>query len=402
MLKKIHHPLTAVFVTLLIDKMGENIVYPLLPFILAAYQPDGLTLGLLAATATLFAVLAGPLIGALSDAYGRRRVLIACITVNVGSFLLFGWAGSLSLIFLARAINGVASATTGTAQAYIADISAPENQARNQGISGAAFGLGAIVGPALGGGLVGWGVSVPIFVAAALSAINLVQVILLVQESLPLEHRKPFRREQLNVFAPMLALLSNARTRRVAIAFVCFNLAFSAFASLLVLNLKDALGWNAAQASGIFVVVGITLTYIQVGVLGRLVKSWGEARVNRTGMLLVAAGLALLPLAPLVGWAAATVVVLSGILLAIGAGLTIPTARVLVASKMPASEQGVSFGSLMSLAGLASALGPVAGGALYDVSTAGCFLLQAVICVVGAGILQQEILATRPSGTPQA
>jgi MFS family permease len=385
--KKLNHPLTAIFATLLLDKMGENLIYPLLPFILKSYNPNGLTLGLLAATATFFSVLAGPVIGSLSDTYGRRPILIGCIGVNVIALLMFGVAATLPLIFLSRAIGGIATATTGTAQAFIADISTPSNQARNQGISGAAFGLGAIIGPALGGGLVGYGATVPIFVAAILSGLNFIQVLALIKESLPKENRKPFLLKHFNIILPIVGLLKNPHTQRAATAFGCFNLAFSAFASLLVLNLKDSLGWNAAQSSGIFVIVGITLTYIQVGVLGGLVERKGEAIVNRDGLLLVALGLGILPLAPLWPMASATVVVSAGILLAIGSGLTIPTARAMVSAGMQANEQGVSFGSLMALSGMASALGPVLGGLIYDQSTAAAFLLQAAICLGGAYIL---------------
>lgn len=162
MLKKLHTPIGLVFTTLFLDKLGENIVYPLLPFILAAYKPDALTLGLVASVGTLFAVLTGPLAGSLSDALGRRPVILVCIAINLISLLMFGWAGSLTMVFTSRALNGVGSSTMGTLQAYITDISTPENRAKNLGVSGAAFGLGAIAGPALGGGLVGLGPSVPI------------------------------------------------------------------------------------------------------------------------------------------------------------------------------------------------------------------------------------------------
>jgi len=159
MLKKINSSLGIVFITLFLDKLGENIVYPLLPFILAAYQPNALTLGLVASIGTFFAVITGPIVGSLSDATGRRIMILICIGLNIISLLIFGWVGSIAVILFSRTIYGVSTSAMGTLQAYIVDVSKPENKARNLGISGAAFGLGAIGGPALGGGLMGLGVT---------------------------------------------------------------------------------------------------------------------------------------------------------------------------------------------------------------------------------------------------
>ena len=388
MIRKLTSPLAVIFVTLLLDKLGENIVYPLLPFILASYSPDGLTLGLLAATATLFSVVATPLIGALSDSFGRRRVILFCIAINVVSLLMFGLAGSLTLIFLSRAINGVATATVGTAQAYISDISTAATRARNFGISGAAFGLGAIAGPAMGGGLVGLGMHVPLFAAAALAFVNFVLAIFFLHESLPAERRLPFRLSGLNLLAQWKLLLERIDVNRLALSFACFNFAFSAFTSLLVLNLKDALGWSASQSGGIFVIVGITVTYVQVALIGKLVRRHGELALNRAGLVVVAAGIAVLPLAASLKMVGAVLVVASALLLSVGAALVIPTARSLVSSRVSESEQGVMLGSLLSLTGIASALGPVTAGLLYDRSPLASFLLQSLVCLAGVHLLR--------------
>jgi MFS family permease len=399
MLHKLKSPLAVIFVTLLLDKLGENIVYPLLPFILAAYSPDGLTLGLLAATATLFSVVATPLIGTLSDSFGRRRVILFCIAINVFSLLLFGFAGSLSLIFLSRAINGVATATVGTAQAYISDISTPATRARNFGISGAAFGLGAIAGPAMGGGLVGLGIHVPLFAAAGLAFVNFVMALFYLHESLPVERRLPFKVSGLNIFAQLQLLLQRPGVNSLALSFACFNFAFSAFTSLLVLNLKDALGWSASQSGGIFVIVGITVTYVQVALIGKLVHRHGELNLNRAGLLIVALGIGLLPLASGIKALGAVIVVISALLLSVGAALVIPTARSLVSSSVSDTEQGVMLGSLLSLTGIASALGPVSAGLLYDRSPSVSFLLQALVCVVGV-VLLKGVSVARPQSQP--
>jgi len=390
LLKKIHHPLTIVFLTLLLDKLGENIVYPLLPFILEAYKPDALTLGLVASTATLFGVIAGPMMGALSDSIGRRPVILACIALNVISLLMFGWAGSLAFVFISRAVNGVATSTTGALQAYITDISTPSNRARNLGISGAAFGLGAIAGPALGGGLVGFGPSVPIFVAAGLAGYNLLTASLFLRETRGLDDRQPLELAKLNLLEPVLRLITAPNLNRVALGFAAYNLSFAAFTSLLVLSLKDLFSWSAGQTSGIFVVVGITLTVVQVALIGGLVRRWGEYGVNRRGMALTALAILLIPAAKGLPPLTVTLIMVSSLLLAIGAAFVLPTARSLVSGLVSPGEQGIILGSLASLTGLASAIGPIAAGWIYDQSPVGCFVFEAAFALIGLVLVGRQ------------
>jgi MFS family permease len=398
MLKKLHTPLGVVFTTLLIDKLGENIIYPLLPFILAAYKPDALTLGVVASVGTLFAVLTGPVVGSLSDSLGRRTMVLICIGLNTISLLMFGWAGSLLMVLISRSIFGIGSSTMGTLQAYITDISDSKNRARNLGISGAAFGLGAIAGPALGGGLIGLGVKVPIFVAAGLSGYNLLAAFLFLRESIPPEKKKPPRWSSLNIVRPIKRILTQPVVNRVALAFACFNLAFAAFTSLLVLALKDQFGWTPAQTSGLFVVVGVTLTYAQVALIGRFVGLLGEFRLNRVGMILVSTGIMFIPLATTAGAFETTIIIFAGIILALGAAFVLPTARSLIAGLVPSDQQGVTLGSLTSLTGLASAIGPIAAGWVYDRSTLACFAMEASACLLGVVLLGQ----TPKSVTAQA
>lgn len=389
MLKKLHTPLGIVFITLLLDKLGENIVYPLLPFILAVYKPDALTLGAVASISTLFAVLTGPVVGALSDSLGRRSMVLVCIGLNTLSLLLFGWAGSLFMVFASRAIYGIGSSTAGTLQAYISDISDASNRARNLGISGAAFGLGAIAGPALGGGLIGFGVNVPIFVAAVLSGYNLLVAYLYLKESVAPHRRTGPQWSAFNIVIPIKNILTKPLVNRVALAFAAFNLAFAAFTSLLVLVLKNQFGWSPAQSSGLFVVVGVTLTFAQVVLIGRFVGMFGEFKLNRVGMLLAALGIMLLPLAAASRPLEVVLILLSGMILALGAAFVLPTARSLIAGLVPADQQGVTLSSLASLTGLASAIGPVLVGWVYDRSTLAAFALEALACLVGVVLLGQ-------------
>jgi len=387
MIRHAKSPIFVVFLTMLLDKTGETLIFPLLPFILAAYNPDGLTLGLLASVSTFVAVFGGPLAGACSDAIGRRPVVLICIAINLVSLLIFGWAGSLAVIFMSRALGGIGSSTIGTLQAYITDISTPENRAKNLGVSGAAFGLGAIGGPALGGGLVGLGASVPVFVAAGMTGINLVMAVLFLKETLSEENQKEFNIRSVNVFSKISSLLSNQGLRGISLGFAFFNLAFSAFTSMLVLSLKEMYGWEASQTSGIFVVVGLTMTYAQVALIGKLVKRYGERYLFRVGMLVVAAGILCIPAASINDQLVGVIIVGAGILLAVGASLVLPTSRSLVSGLVSKKEQGVQLASLASLAAIASTIGPVMGGWLYDQSTVISFLVEALVCIIGFAII---------------
>ena len=387
MLKKIYSPIGIIFVTLLLDKLGENIVYPLLPFILSAYNPNALTLGLISSIGTFFAVLTGPMIGSLSDATGRRAMILLCIALNMISLLVFGWAGSLLVILISRAIYGISNSGTGTLQAYIVDISTPENRARNLGFSGAAFGLGAIAGPALGGGLMGLGLNVPVFVAAALSGYNLMSASLFLRETIPIEKRKSVNLSAINIFKPISKLLSQRRLNSIALAFAAFNITFSAYISLLVLVLKQQFSWTPVQTSGLFVIVGISLTVAQLALIGRAVRVWGEFNVNRIGLLMCAIGILLLAVAGWAGPLQTTLIVLSGVVLAGGTAFVLPTARSLVSGLVSSDQQGAILGSLASLTGIASVIGPVTAGWLYDLNPLACFGFEALASLVGVMLL---------------
>ena len=233
----------------------------------------------------------------------------------------------------------------------------------------------------------GLGATVPIFVAAALSGYNLLSAAMLLKESMPSQDRRALRWRSLDIVSPMLKLVTQRVVNRISLAFAAFNLAFSAFTSLLVLALKDQFGWNPGQTSGLFVVVGVTLTYVQVALIAKAVKRWGEWDVNRYGMGLVAAGVMTIPAAELLGPWAAAMIVLGGMLLATGAAFVIPTARSLVSGMVSQRSQGVTLGSLASLTGIASAAGPVIAGWIYDQSILVCFLFEAGACLLGMVLL---------------
>ncbi|WP_275574913.1 MFS transporter [Neosynechococcus sphagnicola] len=146
-------PLLFIFATILIDKLGESLIFPILPFLVEPFHFDALSLSLLFSSYSAAQFLAAPVLGALSDRYGRRPILLICVMGTAISYFMFGFAGQAWLLFVSRALDGATGAVSSTAQTYIIDTSAPQDRAKNFGLTGAAFGLGFILGPAIGGSL---------------------------------------------------------------------------------------------------------------------------------------------------------------------------------------------------------------------------------------------------------
>ena len=295
------------FLTLLNDRLGESIVFPLLPFLLASFTGDGRVLGLLAGSYAVAQFAFTPLIGALSDRFGRKPVISICVAGSVLGLALFAltvslpwrslWPAAdaaglpLALLFTARLIDGVSGGTAATASAVLADISPPEKRAKAFGLIGVAFGLGFILGPALGGLLGQINVTLPLVLAVAIAALNLVLVLTLLPETHPPEARSPLpRRRDLHPFGQLAKVFAQTRVRRLCAAFFLFFLGFSGFTALLVLYFKQAFGWGPGLAGGAFLVVGVVATVVQGGVIGPLVKRLGEWRLSLGGLGFVIVG----------------------------------------------------------------------------------------------------------------
>ena len=367
--------LLSAFLTLLNDRLSESIVFPLLPFLLAQFAPDGRPLGLLAGSYALAQFLVTPLIGALSDRYGRRPVISICVAGSVVGLGLFALTVSLPwpersllpllLLFSARVIDGISGGTAATASAVLADITPPEKRAKAFGLIGVAFGLGFILGPFVGGQLARIAVPLPVWVATGFAVLNLVVVLNLLPETHPIESRQQLpRKRDLNPFARLTQVLINPSVGRLCGAFFLFFLAFNGFTAILVLYFKQRFGWGPDLATTAFLVVGVVATVVQGGLIGPLVKRFGEWRLTLVGLGLVIAGCLLIPG---VGSAerAPAIFVAVGIL-ALGTGLVTPSLRSLVSRRLGQDGQGSALGSLQALQSLGSFLGPPLAGFSYD------------------------------------
>lgn len=388
--------LLPVFLTVFIDLLGFGIVIPLLPIYARNYGASEVSLGLLFASFSLMQLFFAPLWGRLSDRIGRKPVLVGGLIGTAASYVLFGFADSMVMLFVARALAGFFGANVATAQAFVADVTAPEDRARGMGIIGAAFGLGFTFGPLIGGEMVGVSVGAPGFVAAGLSLVAATVGLLRIHE--PPRHRADASR----VFdrATIRHGLSQPVISTVLLLYFCGILAFSGFESMFILFGLErfpatfGLGSSitgattdqilaAAPIAGRYMFgIGLMAAVIQGGLIRRLVPRFGETRLIVAGPLFLGASFAVIALAP--SW---PIVIAGCVLMPLGFGLNNPALQGLLSRAVPADHQGAYLGLNQSLGSLARVVGPVLAGLLFHLGNAGLpFLAGTAILMVASCI----------------
>ena len=393
--------------------MGETLIFPLLPFLLANLTNDGRVLGLLGGSYALAQFAFTPLIGALSDRYGRRPVMTLCVAgtvVGLGLFALtlsLPWerlwpaaaAGGLplALLFLGRMIDGVSGGTAATASAVLADITPAEQRARAFGLIGVAFGLSFILGPALGSLLSGVSVRLPLALGVAFAVFNLLMVLCFLPETHPPAARKPMPpARELRPWHQLLRVLRHPQVGRLCGAFFLFFFAFSGFTGILVLYFKQAFAWVPRLASMAFLVVGVVAMVVQGGLIGPLVKRFGERRLSMVGLGFAASGCLLLPLT--VRDTAIPLAFVAVAVLAVGTGLLTPCLRALVSRRLGEEGQGAALGSLQGLQSLGSFLGPPLAGLAYETLGQRSPFWLGIGVLVGVGVLVAGGAPAAPPG----
>ncbi|MFN3431403.1 MAG: MFS transporter [Candidatus Sericytochromatia bacterium] len=352
-------PLLILFLTVFIDLVGFGMVLPLLPYYAVRFGADAFAVGALLAVYSVMQLIFSPIWGRLSDRVGRRPLLLMSLLGSSIGLVVFGLADTLWLLFLSRAFSGVTAATISIAQAYIADSTTPENRAKGMGIIGAAFGLGFVFGPALGGVLAQFGHGTPAFVAAGLAFANFLFALVKLPESLPPEARgqevvRGFSLKRLGTAAqvPGMRVL-------MAIYFVTV-FAFATMEATFPLLTLHTFQFTEVQNGYVFAYLGVLIVILQGGLVGRLAKRFGEKPLVIAGTVLLAIGLGLLPFAPTV---AMLLIVL--VPLAAGNGLANPALTALISRTAASSSQGEVLGVGQSLASLGRILGPLWGGFAY-------------------------------------
>ncbi len=346
-------PLAVVVLIVLIDLLGFTVVMPLLAPFAEQYGFREWQIGLLFSAYPLCQLVAGPILGRLSDRYGRRPLLIVSQAGTALSFLILGLSRNFTVMLLARMLDGASGGNILVAQAYVADVTPPENRARGMGLIGMAFGLGFVLGPMLGGLLVGlpvpeaWRLRIPFLVAAGFSTLAWLLVWFYLPESLP---KGSAAREGARVVSwrgLSDTMILPGVGQLVLLGFLSI-LAFASLEGTLALFLRRRMEWNARSAAFAFAGLGLISAFVQGALIRRLVPRLGEPRLIVAGISTVAVGFAALALA-----SSSLELAVSLVLVGIGQGLVSPSISGLLSRLTPRSEQGTVFGTLTSAQTLA-------------------------------------------------
>jgi DHA1 family tetracycline resistance protein-like MFS transporter len=371
--------------------MGIGLINPVAPFLITRYISDsnsaGIAMGWLASAYAICQLISAPGLGALSDRFGRRPILMICMLGSAVGYLIFGIGGALWVLFAGRIIDGITGGNLTVAFAYIADVTPPDERGKFFGWIGALSGIGFIIGPTLGGLLARFGNEVPLYFAAALTFANLIFGFFFMPESLPPEKRATsITVKGLNPFGVLRQVVAVPQLRRLLLALFLFNLPFSVLQTNIGLFVHDNLSWDIAMTGSLFALVGITDILVQGILLQRLLKSFGEARVATFGLVGELAGYLLITSVAFTK--APALMVIGTFTLAMGDGLLGPSVAGLLSRSADEQSQGQVQGGSQAVQALAHIGGPVLGGAVYDRhGYASPYLAGAGLVMVALGVI---------------
>ncbi|UWG46442.1 MFS family permease [Halanaeroarchaeum sp. HSR-CO] len=386
--------LAVVFAIVFVDLLGFGILIPIVPLYAEAFGASEFVVGVLIAAYSMTQFLFAPVLGRLSDERGRRPILLLSLFGSVVAWTLFGLAQGLFVLFAARLLAGAMGGNIATAHAYVADVMPPEDRAKGLGLVGAAFGLGFVFGPALGGVFSADAAvatvsdvvpafvpitqfTLPSFVAAAISLLNLLAAAVVLPET-NVGGGAATDRSRLN---RLVGALENPSLRGLVVAFFLFSFAFSAMESMFVLFTRDVFGYGPSMNGYILAYLGVVIAVVQGGLVGRLADRFGERTLALVGVAIELVTLTLVPFSGVIGELVPAIsplgavgptisgplltllVVLTG--LSVGNGFTNVSLNTLVSQSAAENEQGGAFGLTQSAGSIARATGPVLAGLLY-------------------------------------
>ena len=345
-----------IFITVLIDVIGLGIIIPVVPSLIIdltgqtisnAAEYGGLLMFIYAATQFLFA----PMIGALSDRFGRRPLLLCSLCAYGLNYLLLAWAPTMTWLFFARFLSGITGATTTTASAYVADISAPEEKAQNFGLLGAAFGLGFIIGPVIGGILGEFGSRLPFIAAAAMSLINFIYGYFILPESLASQKRRSFELNRANPFGA-LKIISDFSATGLFLVFFLIYLSHHATQSTWTYYTMFKFGWDEVMVGISLGVVGICVAVVQGGL-----TRWCIPKMGLTKSVYLGIGAYIIGFIGF-SWAPNGKIMLAMIMPYALGGFAGPSLQGILSNQVPANMQGELQGVLTSLISFSAIIGP--------------------------------------------
>lgn len=408
----IRGPLSIVLFICFLDILGTTILTPAIVFIVRQYTDEALVVAAMTAAFSAAQFLAAPLLGSLSDAYGRRPILLASLTGSVAGYLLFGFGSGLVVLILARVVAGLGGGNISTASAAIVDLTrdqAPSARVRAFGYLGAAFGLGYVIGPALAAPLVNIDYAAPAFAAAILCGIALLVTVTSFPETFPASRRGPrrFRLPMLNPFGPFVRLWPVVELRWIYGSQILFVFAFVGVSSVLPVFYLDIFRASPSVLTTQFVVSGLATAVVQLRLVGPLSERIGVERSALLGLGILAL---CYPLYVLAGQTEATwMLYVINIVSGGSSALAFATFGALIASHVPPQNQGTASGVGTAVISLTNALGPLTLGLVYDGINWQATLSFGLLCAFASAYVLRLILsrqshdqAVGPTGEPIA
>lgn len=381
--------LFTIFLIILADLLGFGVIIPLLPSYARNLHASDFQVGLLFSVYSICQLLAAPVLGLVSDRFGRRPVLLASQVGSVLGFILLGYATypgwiskpaiGLVLVYISRLIDGISGGNISTAQAYVADVTSAESRAKGMGILGAAFGIGFSIGPALGGLLGAYNIAWPAFAAAVFSSIAAILTFTRLPES---RVHKPAEAEVWLHPSKFRPIIQNRPLLQMQLIFFFSMMAFVMMETVFAMFLDDRFGYSVRTVGLFFGLAGLVIVVVQGGLIGRLTKRFGEWGLVITGPILVCCAMFLFVetgFKPLL-----FLLVICTILNACGRSLQGPSISALISQHSDPQQQGAVFGLFHMLGSLARAIGPMIAAAIYTVHHTGPFALAGCITLAVA------------------
>jgi DHA1 family tetracycline resistance protein-like MFS transporter len=424
-----------IFVIVLVDLLGLTIIIPLLPLYAATFGADPLTIGMLGTAYPLMQLIGAPLLGGLSDRYGRKPVLLVSQFGTFAGFLLLGFANALPLLFLSRLIDGISGANIVAAQAAVTDSTTETTRAQGLGLIGAAFGLGFTLGPAMAGialAVSGNDYRVPALLAAGFSLLSIILTAVWFKETLPIEKRgQTPAKKSVNTINKIVQALANPAIGTLLLLMFMQQLVFGGFENLLPLFTLSRLGLNGSGNAVIFVFVGVILVLVQGKYIGPWSRKYGERKLIYVGLGLLAVGLVLTAITPSQpapwysqtellaemkvgdtihsevtlkqievplpedgnnGWLGLAWIMVAMIPASIGGGILSPAINSLITRRVSGQDIGGTLGVSSALVSLANAATPLIGGAIFQfIGSTAPFLIGGLVLAGLMGVAIQKI-----------
>jgi DHA1 family tetracycline resistance protein-like MFS transporter len=346
-----------IFVTVLLDSVGFGIIMPVVPHLIMDISGDTLThaartSGLLMFAFASMQFIASPVLGNLSDRFGRRPVLLCSLLAMVCNYLLMGWAPTLFWLFVGRLIGGVSASTYGIANAYIADTFPAEKRAQYFALLGAGFGTGFIIGPAIGGFLGEYGPRTPFYAAAALTMVNVIYGFFVLPESLQAGHRRPFELARAHPLGAFKQLWQYPVVIALIVVYFCYLLGHFALPSIWAFFTIEKFAWSPRDIGISLSAVGVAMIFVQAYLIRLVLPVWGPTKTAVVGLIATALSF--------IGYAFVPYAWMMYPIIAVGAlqGFVSPSVQSIMSAHIPANAQGELQGAIGSMAGLVAILSP--------------------------------------------